>query len=165
MIVGTGPGAFTGLRVGLATAKAIAHELGVPIAGVSTAEALLAAATPAATVRSSGSCSCCRPDRTIATSCVTAASAVLLPGGAEPDLAEGEVLVAVDLDGSCARGRPRPRRDGPRRARPRRSPRLGAAPAGRGAATTSPGSSPSTSACRAASTRESGEVAWSRDPR
>src|SRR4051794_4049148 len=44
VIVGTGPGAFTGLRVGLATAKAIAHELRVPIAGVSTAEALLRAA-------------------------------------------------------------------------------------------------------------------------
>ena len=41
VIVGTGPGTFTGLRVGLATAKALAHELRVPIAGVSTAEALL----------------------------------------------------------------------------------------------------------------------------
>src|SRR5205814_7319932 len=44
VIVGTGPGAFTGLRVGLATAKAVAHELGVPIAGVSTGEALIRAA-------------------------------------------------------------------------------------------------------------------------
>jgi tRNA threonylcarbamoyl adenosine modification protein YeaZ len=43
VIVGTGPGAFTGLRVGLATAKTIAHELGRPIVGISTAEALLAA--------------------------------------------------------------------------------------------------------------------------
>jgi len=43
-IGGTGPGAFTGLRVGLATAKTLAHELGVPIAGVSTGSALLAAA-------------------------------------------------------------------------------------------------------------------------
>lgn len=43
IVVGTGPGAFTGLRVGLATAKTLAHELRVPIAGISTAEALLAA--------------------------------------------------------------------------------------------------------------------------
>lgn len=43
VVVGTGPGAFTGLRVGLATAKTIAHELGRPIVGLSTGEALLAA--------------------------------------------------------------------------------------------------------------------------
>ena len=43
IVVGTGPGAFTGLRVGLATAKTLAHELGRPIVGISTAEALLAA--------------------------------------------------------------------------------------------------------------------------
>lgn len=50
IVVGTGPGAFTGLRVGLATAKTLAHELGVPIAGVSTAEALLEAAGDATLV-------------------------------------------------------------------------------------------------------------------
>ena len=43
IVAGTGPGAFTGLRVGLATAKTSAHELGRPIVGISTGEALLAA--------------------------------------------------------------------------------------------------------------------------
>jgi tRNA threonylcarbamoyladenosine biosynthesis protein TsaB len=44
IVVGTGPGAFTGLRVGLATAKGLAHALQVPIVGVPTRTALLAAA-------------------------------------------------------------------------------------------------------------------------
>ena len=42
VIVGTGPGAFTGLRVGLATAKTLAHELRRPVVGIPTSEALLA---------------------------------------------------------------------------------------------------------------------------
>jgi tRNA threonylcarbamoyl adenosine modification protein YeaZ len=42
VVVGTGPGAFTGLRVGLATAKTLAHELRRPVVGVSTSDALLA---------------------------------------------------------------------------------------------------------------------------
>ena len=44
VIVGTGPGAFTGLRVGIATAKTLAHELRVPIIGVASSDALLASA-------------------------------------------------------------------------------------------------------------------------
>lgn len=43
IVVGTGPGAFTGLRVGLATAKTLAHELDRPVVGIATSDALLAA--------------------------------------------------------------------------------------------------------------------------
>lgn len=109
IVVGTGPGAFTGLRVGLATAKGLAHALGVPIVGIPTRTAVLAAAALA------------EPART--------EFALLLPAGPsdrlfiEPDgrttvlagtpagvgsdddtarladLAAGRTLVAVDLDG------------------------------------------------------------------
>ncbi len=39
IVVSTGPGSFTGLRIGIATAKGIVQALGIPIVGVSVFEA------------------------------------------------------------------------------------------------------------------------------
>jgi tRNA threonylcarbamoyl adenosine modification protein YeaZ len=94
IVVGTGPGAFTGLRVGIATAKGLAHGLGLPIVGISTAEALLAGlpadGAPVLLLPAGPS------DRIVVR---PGGHPELLPGGSEPDLAPGEQLVAVDLDG------------------------------------------------------------------
>jgi tRNA threonylcarbamoyl adenosine modification protein YeaZ len=113
IVVGTGPGAFTGLRVGLATAKTMAHALRLPIVGVSTGEALLHAARsiadqvgePHAGSREAGYREAGDPvlllpagprDRVLVR---RAEAPRLLPAGSDPDDWDERALVAVDLEG------------------------------------------------------------------
>ena len=110
IIVGTGPGAFTGLRVGIATAKGLARALGCPIVGVPTGEALLSAAASASGAGDAhgGVVPIDRlvlllpagpSDRVVVR---VGATPELLAGGSEPDLARDEVVVAVDLPDRAA---------------------------------------------------------------
>jgi tRNA threonylcarbamoyl adenosine modification protein YeaZ len=93
VVVGTGPGAFTGLRVGLATAKTLAHELGVPVIGIATSAALLDAAGGAERLRlPSGA-----HDRLLI---VTGEPPVLCHEGAASQEVDGDV--AVDLAGRAS---------------------------------------------------------------
>jgi tRNA threonylcarbamoyl adenosine modification protein YeaZ len=98
VVVGTGPGTFSGLRVGFATAKGLAHGLGCPIVAVPSGEALLAAAAALTPGMPAGRFVLVLPagpsDRVIVR---PGAVPVLVPGGTEPGLAPDAVVVAVDL--------------------------------------------------------------------
>jgi tRNA threonylcarbamoyladenosine biosynthesis protein TsaB len=97
VVVGTGPGAFTGLRVGLAAAAGIARARRCPLVGVPTSEAIIAAAAEDAG-RPVSAVVLLLPagpnDRIVARA---SRPAVLLPAGLEPELEAGAILVAVDL--------------------------------------------------------------------
>jgi tRNA threonylcarbamoyladenosine biosynthesis protein TsaB len=54
LVVGTGPGSFTGMRMGLAAARALAFALDLQLAGVSTLDALAAGAPRALPVVDAG---------------------------------------------------------------------------------------------------------------
>jgi tRNA threonylcarbamoyladenosine biosynthesis protein TsaB len=162
--VGTGPGTFTGLRVGLATAKGLAHGLGIPIVGIATSAALLDAAAVALGLSSTAGLALVVPagpqDRVL----VAAGGPVRLAAGEEPELAAGTTLVAVDLAGrapdeACALG------DRALAGLGAALLRLGARRLAAGAADDLAGLVPEYVTLPRGIERERGEVTWSHDPR
>jgi len=101
VVVGTGPGGFTGLRVGLATARGIARAAGAPIVGVPTALALEHAARAAGRLPP-GPAAVLLPAGPAGRYLVRDGVARLLVAGPGEDAAariDGPTLLAVDLPG------------------------------------------------------------------
>jgi tRNA threonylcarbamoyl adenosine modification protein YeaZ len=109
-VVGTGPGAFTGLRVGLATVKGLAFALRLPVVGVPTGEALLQVASAGAAgsdpAPADGShrryvlLQPAGPSDTVLSR--PGERPRIIPGGSDPGVGQDERVVAVDLDGRVA---------------------------------------------------------------
>jgi tRNA threonylcarbamoyl adenosine modification protein YeaZ len=102
LVVGTGPGAFTGLRVGIATVKGLAYAFELPVVGVKTGDALLEAARAAAAATDDAAARLvlvqpAGPSDRVLTR--QDAPSRIVPGGVDLELQPGERLVAVDLDG------------------------------------------------------------------
>jgi len=100
IVAGTGPGGFTGLRVGLATAHGIARAAAAPLVGVPTGAALARAARASGAVPTGAEVALLLPAGPAARYLVRDGRATLAPPG-QPmdDPAPGAVLVAVDLAG------------------------------------------------------------------
>lgn len=108
VIAGIGPGSFTGLRIGLATAKTIAYTLNVPIVGVSTTQALALAANEEETGRATFAVTlpAGATDRYVHRVAVNggrsareeSAPQLVVPGSAFDDATRDALMVAVDLE-------------------------------------------------------------------
>ena len=100
IVAGTGPGGFTGLRVGLATAHGIARAAAAPLVGIPTGVALVAAARATGAVTADAEVALLLPAGPAGRYLVHDARATLVlrddPAGDAPP---GATLVAVDLPG------------------------------------------------------------------